>query len=307
MEMHQVRYFLAVARILNFTRAAEECHVAQPSLTRAIKQLEEELGSDLFRRERNFSHLTEFGQRMLPFLQQCFDSAIAAKSLATSLKTGAVAPLPLAVSSAIDITLLVPHLVELTQVFPGLELRFLRGNPSMLAEHLKMGEVELVMSGPLGQTWERLNSWSLFSEPYRLAVGRSHRLASKPKVTPSDLAAERFLCRTYCESVDELTAFLKVHAVSHDISHKVVNEHDLAGLLRAGLGYALAPQSSLQEGEDIVFLDLEGLDVTRTVSIFAIAGRQRSAAANALIKSLRAADWSAYEESVPAMPKSKRA
>ena len=181
MEMHQVRYFLAVARILNFTRAAEECHVAQPSLTRAIKQLEEELGGDLFRRERNFSHLTEFGQRMLPFLQQCFDSAIAAKSLATSLKTGAVAPLPLAVSSAIDITLLVPHLVELTRVFKGLELRFLRGNPCMLAEHLKMGEVELAMPGPLGQTWERLDSWSLFTEPYRLAVGRSHRLREQAK------------------------------------------------------------------------------------------------------------------------------
>jgi DNA-binding transcriptional LysR family regulator len=52
MEMHQVRYFLAVARTLNFTRAAEECHVAQPSLTRAIRQLEGELGGDLFRRER---------------------------------------------------------------------------------------------------------------------------------------------------------------------------------------------------------------------------------------------------------------
>ena len=50
MEMHQVRYFLAVARTLNFTRAAEECNVAQPSLTRAIKLLEGELGGDLFRR-----------------------------------------------------------------------------------------------------------------------------------------------------------------------------------------------------------------------------------------------------------------
>jgi len=68
MEMHQVRYFLAVSRALNFTRAAEECHVAQPSLTRAIKQLEGELGSELFRRERNLTHMTEFGQRILPHL-----------------------------------------------------------------------------------------------------------------------------------------------------------------------------------------------------------------------------------------------
>jgi DNA-binding transcriptional LysR family regulator len=93
MEMHQVRYFLAVARLLNFTRAAEECNVAQPSLTRAIKQLEEEFGQELFRRERNLTHLTEFGRRMTPFLQQCYDSAAAAKTLASSLKKGVVSPL----------------------------------------------------------------------------------------------------------------------------------------------------------------------------------------------------------------------
>ena len=72
MEMHQVRYFLAVARALNFTRAAEECNVAQPSLTRAIQQLEEEFGGDLFRRERPHAQLTDLGRRMVPLMQQCY-------------------------------------------------------------------------------------------------------------------------------------------------------------------------------------------------------------------------------------------
>src|SRR5215204_4277395 len=57
MEMHQVRYFLAVAEELNFTRAAERCNVAQPSLTRAIKLLEGELGGPLFNREREHASL----------------------------------------------------------------------------------------------------------------------------------------------------------------------------------------------------------------------------------------------------------
>ena len=69
MEMHQVRYFLAVARTLNFTRAADECNVAQPSLTRAIKLLEGELGGDLFRRERPRAMLTPLGERMYPAAQ----------------------------------------------------------------------------------------------------------------------------------------------------------------------------------------------------------------------------------------------
>lgn len=73
MEMQQVRYFLAVSRTLNFTRAAEECNVTQPALTRAIKQLEDELGGELIRREGRFSHLSDLGNRMLPLLRQCYE------------------------------------------------------------------------------------------------------------------------------------------------------------------------------------------------------------------------------------------
>src|SRR6185437_5196130 len=93
MEMHQVRYFLAVSRTLNFTRAAEECNVTQPALTRAIKQLEDELGGELIRREGRNSHLTDLGNRMRPLLQQCYDSAIAAKQVASKLKKGELATL----------------------------------------------------------------------------------------------------------------------------------------------------------------------------------------------------------------------
>src|SRR2546422_3573744 len=98
MEMHQVRYFLAVARVLNFTRASDECNVTQPSLTRAIKQLEGELGGDLFRRERPHAQLTELGERMHPLLKQCYESAVGARLLATSFKSGEVGSLRLAIS-----------------------------------------------------------------------------------------------------------------------------------------------------------------------------------------------------------------
>src|SRR5260370_21621830 len=87
MEMHQVRYFLAAAAELNFTKAAEKCSVSQPSLTRAIKQLEGELGGDLFRRERPQAQLTELGERIYPLMKQIYDSALGPRSLASSSKT----------------------------------------------------------------------------------------------------------------------------------------------------------------------------------------------------------------------------
>ena len=86
MEMHQVRYFLAVARMLNFTRAADECHVTQPSLTRAIKQLEGELGGDLFRRERP-APADRARPAHAPAAEAVLDAAVGARSLASSFKT----------------------------------------------------------------------------------------------------------------------------------------------------------------------------------------------------------------------------
>src|SRR6476469_9459846 len=79
MEMHQVRYFLAVSELLNFTRAAERCNVAQPSLTRAVKLLEDELGGPLFHRERANTHLSELGRMVKPYLEQVFAQAAEAK------------------------------------------------------------------------------------------------------------------------------------------------------------------------------------------------------------------------------------
>src|SRR5215213_11558033 len=73
MEMHQVRYFLALCEDLNFTHAAERCHVAQPSLTRAIRQLEGELGGALFHRERANTHLSELGRIVRPHLEHVYN------------------------------------------------------------------------------------------------------------------------------------------------------------------------------------------------------------------------------------------
>jgi DNA-binding transcriptional LysR family regulator len=296
MEMHQVRYFLAVARELNFTRAAESCNVAQPSLTRAIKQLEDELGGELFRRERNLSHLTELGHRMLPMLQQCYDSAITAKSLAQSMKSGAVAPLSIALSVTVNIMLLISFLSELVRAFPGLELRFYRGTNNEVAELLKKGEVEVGIAGALDGAWERLDRWPLFTEPYRLVVASDHRLASAPgSVPPSELAKERLLCRSNCENSKEIMQFLDERGARPGKKHDVWTEQDLAALLESNFGIGIAPKSSVL-GIKSKQLEIDGLAIERTVYVYAVAGRQRSTAASTLIKMLRAADWRIIEE-----------
>ena len=88
MEMHQIRYFLAACETLNFTRAAERCDVSVPSLTRAIHMLEEELGGQLFRRERHLTHLTDLGRLMQQHLSQAREATEAAQRAAAHRHTG---------------------------------------------------------------------------------------------------------------------------------------------------------------------------------------------------------------------------
>ena len=180
MEMHQVRYFLAVARTLNFTRAADECHVAQPSLTRAIKQLEGELGGDLFRRERPAAQLTELGQRMLPLLKQCFDSAIGARELATSMKSGNVGALRLALSR-IDrhYRSSFRSCSNCSSISADLNSSCCAARALEIAEFLKKGDAELAIAAGIGDDWERLDRWPLFTENFVLLTNEKNKLAAK--------------------------------------------------------------------------------------------------------------------------------
>ena len=197
MEMHQVRYFLAVAQLLNFTRAAEECNVTQPSLTRAIKQLEAELGGDLFRRERPAAQLTELGQRMHPLLKQCYDAAVGARSLASSFKSGEIGALRIALTHSIDLALLIPHLNEIKRQFNRLEFRFLRGTSREVGDFLKKGEAELGIAAEIDEAWDRLDVWPLFTESFELVVGDGHRLAGRSSIELDDLRSEQLLSRTF--------------------------------------------------------------------------------------------------------------
>lgn len=292
MEMHQVRYFLAVARLLNFTRAAEECHVAQPSLTRAIKQLEDELGGELFRRERNLTHLSDLGHRMVPLIQQCYDSAQAAKQVATSIKKGAIAPLSIALPITVSIELLLPILTELVRAFPGLTLKFLRGDSAAVVEQLKKGDADVAVASRLPEVWERLETWPMFSEPYVLVVSQSHAFAdSQSPVAPAVLDKQRIFCRPYCEDFSAGLQYFETVGIAPERFHNAGSDDDFLRLLEAGLGIGFAPKSSAMSPR-VRFVDVDGFNMSRTVSVYAVAGRQRSSAASTFIKMLRAADWS---------------
>jgi len=293
MEMQQVRYFLGVARTLNFTRAAEECNVTQPALTRAIKQLEDELGGELIRREGRNTHLTDLGNRMLPLLQQCYESALTAKTLATKIKKGEVSSLSIAVSRTLDLELILSALAEMHRSFPGIQLKLRRGTGAQIAAMLKNGEVDLAIGGPMGESWDRLEVWPMFSEAFDLVVGSNHDLAMRNEI---DLDIElirdmRFLVHADADPAECDPDHLDAAGINLDHAHEVDSVRDLEALVVAQFGVALMPASTLNSS-GVKHLNCSALDLRRTVAISSVAGRPRSREAAALLSLIRSADWS---------------
>lgn len=292
MEMQQIRYFLSLARTLNFTRAAEECKVSQPALTRAIQALEVELGGELVRRERQNSHLTELGRRMLPLLQASFESASAAKELALSVAANELAPLCVAVSHSLSLSLFADELGELHRAFPGLQIRIVHGQAGEILELLRDGEAEIALAGPLDEEWVRLDSWPLFEETFSIAIARSNALATEERLSCGQLAQTPLIRQPSCEMRPKALELLRGTGLFNQYTHDVVTLADQLVLAQAGIGAAIVPTST-HIPDDLARIPFVDLDLRRVVSVYAVAGRRRGPPLTAFLNLLRSADFQA--------------
>lgn len=288
MEMHQVRYFLAVARTLNFTRAADECNVTQPSLTRAIQKLEDEFGGLLFRRERALTHLTDLGREMLPHLQRTYEAAQAARALAQEFGKAQVAPLSLGIQSNIATPVLSRVLGEVARQLAGLELRLVDGGFAELMEATLHGDLDLVILERREGSPDRFEAWGLYRQPYRIALPAAHRLASATEVRLGDLHAEAWIATD--DDRGEFSSLCGLAGVAPAVAHRVTGSASAAPLVAAGLGCALVPDGLATAG-DLVVRPLADADIGRTIQLGAIAGRRRSVAAEAFVRAARARSW----------------
>jgi len=291
MEMHQVRYFLAVCRTLNFTKAAEECNVAQPSLTRAIQKLEEEFGGPLFHRERANTHLTELGRAMLPHLERTFEAARSAKELATVFKKGEVAHLRLGVSNSVSSEILASVLKGVHEGVPNFELTMGAGRQGDLVGAALEGDLDLVVLGNDAELPERLRSWTLFHEAVRIVMPAGHALAKSESVSLSELNSVDFVELVQCQACATLRDLGTASDVTINFRHRATNEDQLQSLVLAGFGFGLVPQS-IQLRPGLVARKLNDADIRRAVGLGTVPGRRFSPASDAFVKLARSRDWS---------------
>jgi DNA-binding transcriptional LysR family regulator len=160
-------------------------------------------------------------------------------------------------------------------------------------EYLKRGEVELGLAGQLGEEWERLDNWPLFTEDLQLIVNSMHVFAARQSVPIDDLKEEKLMLRSYCETTPGLIELLRAREFDVTRFHEVSADGDMLALLEAGVGVALVPRST-QSPAALVRLAVEGAELRRTIYLYGVAGRQRTAVAAAMMKMLRAYDWLGY-------------
>jgi DNA-binding transcriptional LysR family regulator len=290
MEMHQVRYFLAVCRALNFTKAAEECNVAQPSLTRAIQKLEDEFGGLLFHRERANTHLTELGRAMLPHLQRTFEAAQAAKQLATGFKKGDVVHLRLGVARSVPAATIAGVVGGVQQAVPALELTMATDADAKLIDEAVAGDLDLFVVGDDAELPERVHSWTLAREPLTAVMAPTHQLAAKNALSLKDFDGVDMIELANCPIAARFRQICGDAAVSPKFLKRAASCEQVLSLVREGLGVAALPRSVACAG-DLAAKPIEGTTFDRAITLGTVAGRKFSPASDAFVKLARTREW----------------
>lgn len=290
MEMHQIRYFLKAGETLNFTRAAEQCGVSVPSLSRAIRQLEDELGGQLFRRERNLTHLTDLGRLMLEHFAVMSRAADAAKREASDYARLAGSRLKLGIFASIGAGVLTGYLTTLRDRAPELELHIWEANCEELEGALLGGEIDIALtSSP--ELDERIRMTPLFRETFYISFAPGHRFGQMNAVPMRELEGESYVKRLHCEFPSNL-ARLGVAKPYNAVNVRYVGEREdwIQALVRAGLGCAVMPEN-LPLLPGLEMRPLVDPQVYRQISLATVAGRPHSPAVAAAVEAARHYRW----------------
>ncbi|MGD2132591.1 MAG: LysR family transcriptional regulator [Maricaulaceae bacterium] len=290
MEMQQVRYFLALADKLNFTRAAEACNVTQPALTRAIQALESELGAPLFHRERARTHLSELGRMMLPHFETIRDRSEALKQEAQSFTKAEDIELKLGAMCTIGPRVLSGLIVEFHKQFEGVTLAIHDTEGRALADMVLEGKLEVGLIGLPEPFDERLHAIPLFTERFVVVLPPGHRLAEKNAIRVKDLDGEPYLNRINCEVFAPARKVFEAQGVNTPMVFRSERDDWVLGMIRAGMGWGFFPEFCTIP-DDLPVRPLIEPEFDRTVSLVTMRGRPHSPAVGAFVRGARAHAW----------------
>jgi LysR family hydrogen peroxide-inducible transcriptional activator len=292
MDIHHVRYFLAVCETRNFTRAAEKCHVTQPALSRAIQQLEDEIGGLLFRRERNLTHLTDLGLLLQPRFETILTGLSEVKSEASKFLCMEDAALKLGVMCTIGPRRFTGLLADFNLKYPGVQLQLVEGVPSKLAAMLEAGEIDVALMANAEGSPERFDWSLLYRERFLLAFPAGHPLLKHNAVPIGALDGQNYLRRLNCEYREYLSEVCALKGVQLSIAYASEKEDWIQNMVAGGLGICFIPEfSAIVPG--LMVRPVIDPEVWREICLVTVAGRRFSPAVAAFVRTIKSYNWAA--------------
>jgi DNA-binding transcriptional LysR family regulator len=269
MELRQLEYFVAVAEEQNFTRAAERVHISQSGVSAQIRQLERELGTELFDRSARTATLTGAGKAALEHAHAAL-AAARALDQAVSEVTGLIRG-RLAVGMIIGCTIapLFDALAAFHQAHPGVEISLLEDNSDRLVDAVRAGTLELALVGTASERPEGLETLTIISERLVVAVPAGHPLAKRGRVGLRDLDTYPIVCMppgTGLRTVfDQACAAQGRRPV---IALQASAPDAIADLAERGLGAAILSESMAERyRERLTALPVDGLDMPAKLAL----------------------------------------
>lgn len=258
MTLTELRYIVAVAQERHFGRAAQRCHVSQPTLSIAIKKLEEELGVILFDRSSNEVITTDSGERIVEQARKVLNEADVIRQMATEEQNELEGALKLGLIFTVAPYLLPKLILSLRDIAPKMPLMLEENYTNALTESLKRGELDaVVVAEPYHEAGVEVIP--LYDEPFFVIVPRGHPFEDLDAVSAKELEKERLLLLTegncmrdqILGSCSELAQRQRIPGLTSTLQGSSINT--IRHMVASGLGISVLPATALTENDHMLF------------------------------------------------------
>src|SRR6267378_2521277 len=288
MELHQLRYFCAVAETSSFSRAAEQSHVSQPSLSQQIIKLEEELGARMFDRLGRSVRLTELGKTFLPRARAVLRELEAAKGDVVERKDFIGGPVTVGIIPTVGPYFLPPVLTSFTRKFPQVRFTVIEEITPVLLDRLRAGAIDVaILALPIrGHEFE---SAPLLTERLFAALPKNHKFAKRSSLSLKHLRSEPFLLLRDGHCFRETAVAACDRARLHpQIVFESGQFSSLTSMVGAGMGVSIVPEMAIEKKSQCRYIRIADDQAVRTIGAVVLRGRSLTRAHRAFLAHLRA-------------------
>jgi LysR family hydrogen peroxide-inducible transcriptional activator len=287
MELHQLRYVCTIAETNSFSRAAERCRIAQPSLSQQVLKLEEELGAKLFDRLGRCVRLTEAGRAFLPHARTILNQLEMARSSVADTYADVRGSVSVGAIPTIAPYIIPRYTAAFAKKHPLAKLRIVEETTTNLVESLRDLSVDLaILALPLRH--KDLELFPLRTEPLFVVLPRNHPRAREKSMALKSLRGESFVMLRSGHCFRELSITACTHArVSPHIAFESDQFSSLFGMVAAGVGVSLVPEMAIDRNAGCAYIRLSDSHAFRTVVVAVLRGRSFNRVQQAFLSGIK--------------------